>query len=41
MLIRKITPKTFTNLSDPTTKLYEQDWTEIHKLLLSELKHLV
>jgi hypothetical protein len=30
--------KTYSLLADPTTGLYEKDWTEIYKLLLSELK---
>jgi len=30
--------KTFSQLSDKTTKLYEKDWTEIYELLLSELE---
>jgi len=29
---------TYTKLSDTETKLYERNWTEIYKLLLSELK---
>jgi len=29
---------TFTKLADTKNKLYENDWTEIYKLLLSELK---
>jgi hypothetical protein len=29
---------TYNYLSDIETKLYEKDWTEIYKLLLSELK---
>ena len=30
--------KTYSRLADLTTGLYEKDWTEIYKLLLSELK---
>jgi hypothetical protein len=30
--------KSYSKLSDATTKLYEKDWTETYKLLLSELK---
>ena len=29
---------TYNKLSDIKTKLYEKDWTEIYKVLLSELK---
>jgi len=29
---------TFSKLADTSTQLYEKDWTEIHKLLLDELK---
>jgi len=29
---------TYSKLSDPETHLYEKDWTEIYKLLLTELK---
>ncbi|MDR1416111.1 MAG: DUF3990 domain-containing protein [Prevotellaceae bacterium] len=29
--------KTFTQLADKTTQLYEKDWSEIYKLLLDEL----
>lgn len=30
--------ETYNNLSDPDTRLYEKDWTDIYKLLLQELK---
>ncbi|MGL4909189.1 MAG: DUF3990 domain-containing protein [Bacteroidales bacterium] len=30
---------TFSKLADTSTKLYEKDWTEVYKLLLSELKY--
>ena len=30
--------ETYTKLSDPETQLYEKDWTETYKLLLTELK---
>jgi len=29
---------TFSKLANTSNKLYEKDWTEIYKLLLSELK---
>jgi hypothetical protein len=29
--------ETFARIADKTTKFYEKDWTEIYKLLLSEL----